>query len=65
MAEFLKDVAKIGFDFRDELAPPFANTRNAQMYHLLFFSHDQLALKIWKSIKKIAPGGQRTFRGMT
>lgn len=65
VAEFLKDVAKVGFDFRDELAPPFANTRNAQMYHLLFFSHDQLALKIWKSVKKIAPGGQRTFPGMT
>jgi hypothetical protein len=27
------------------------------MYHLLFFSHDKLALKIWKSVKKIAPGG--------
>ncbi len=65
VAEFLKDVAKAGFDFRDEWALPFANTRNAQMYHLLFFSHDKLALKIWKSVKKIAPGGQRTFSGMT
>lgn len=65
VAEFLKDVAKAGFEFRDEWALPFANTRNAQMYHLLFFSHDRLALQIWKSIKKIAPGGQRTFRGMT
>lgn len=65
VAEFLKNVAKAGFDFADELAPPFANSRNAQMYHLLFFSHSQLALKIWKGVKKIAPGGQRTFPGMT
>jgi three-Cys-motif partner protein len=65
VAEFLKNVARAGFDFRDELAPPFANRRNAQMYHLLFFSHSQLALKIWRGIKKIAPGGQRTFPGMT
>jgi three-Cys-motif partner protein len=65
VAEFLKDVGRAGFDFCDELAPPFTNRRNAQMYHLLFFSHDQLALKIWRSVKKIAPGGQRTFPGMT
>jgi len=52
VAEFLEDVAKAGFEFRDELAPPFANTRNAQMYHLLFFSHDQLALKSGRASRK-------------
>jgi len=60
---FQRRAAEAGFRYYDEAAPLFANTRNAQMYHLLFFSHHATALKIWRGIKKIAPGGQRNLPG--
>jgi three-Cys-motif partner protein len=61
VSAFRKKVASAGFQFQDEEALPFTNTKNAQIYHLLFFSHDQAGLTIWNNIKKIAPGGQRTL----
>jgi three-Cys-motif partner protein len=61
VAAFRKKVGSAGFQFQDEEVLPFANTKNAQMYHLLYFSHDQAGLTIWKNIKKIAPGGQRSL----
>jgi three-Cys-motif partner protein len=61
VAAFRKKVGNAGFQFQDEEVLPFSNTKNAQMYHLLYFSHDKAGLTIWKNIKKIAPGGQRSL----
>ena len=61
VSAFRKKVASAGFQFQDEEVLPFTNTKNAQMYHLLYFSHDRAGLTIWNNIKKIAPGGQRTL----
>jgi three-Cys-motif partner protein len=61
VAAFRRRVGQAGFQFQDEEVLPFSNTRNAQLYHLLFFSHDQAGLTIWHNIKKVAPGGQRTL----
>ncbi len=61
VSAFRKKVASAGFQFQDEEVLPFSNTKNAQMYHLLYFSHDRAGLTIWKNIKKIAPGGQRSL----
>lgn len=61
VAAFRKRVGLAGFQFQDEEVLPFSNTRNAQMYHLLFFSHGQAGLTIWHNIKRVAPGGQRTL----
>jgi three-Cys-motif partner protein len=58
---FRKKVGNAGFQFQDEEVLPFSNTKNAQMYHLLYFSHDKAGLTIWNNIKKIAPGGQRSL----
>lgn len=58
---FQAKAAKIGFRYHDEAAPLFANTRNAQMYHLLFLSRHPTALTIWRRVKRIAPGGQRSL----
>jgi hypothetical protein len=48
-----------GFEFQDEAVPLFTNKKNAQMYHLLYFSHGRVGLKIWNGIKQIGPGSQR------
>jgi three-Cys-motif partner protein len=61
VSEFRKKVGNAGFQFQDEEVLPFSNTKNAQMYHLLFFSHNRAGLTIWNNIKKIAPGGQRSL----
>jgi three-Cys-motif partner protein len=61
VSAFRKKVGDAGFQFQDDEVLPFSNTKNAQMYHLLFFSHDRAGLTIWKNIKRIAPGGQRTL----
>lgn len=58
---FREKLVRAGFQFQDEAVPLFTNTKNAQMYHLLYLSHDRAGLKIWNGIKKIAPGGQRGF----
>lgn len=63
--EFMKKIVAAGFPYYDEFAPPIRNGRNAQMYDLLFFAHHELALKLWRGIKKNPPGGQRSFRGIT
>ncbi len=64
VSEFKRKLADAGFNFQDEAAPLFTNTKNAQMYHLLYFSHDSTGLKIWHGIKRIGPGGQRRLPGM-
>ncbi|MGH7924340.1 MAG: three-Cys-motif partner protein TcmP [Candidatus Binatus sp.] len=61
VSAFRKKVGSAGFQFQDEEVLPFSNTKNAPMYHLLYFSHDRAGLTIWKNIKKIAPGGQRSL----
>ncbi len=61
VSAFRKKVGNAGFEFQDDEVLPFTNTKNAQMYHLLYFSHDRAGLTIWKNIKKIAPGGQRSL----
>ena len=61
VSAFRKKVGNAGFQFQDEEVLPFSNTKNAQMYHLLYFSHDKTGLTIWNNIKKIAPGGQRSL----
>lgn len=64
LSDFRRKLADAGLRFQDEAAPLFANTKNAQMYHLLFLSHDRAGLKIWQGIKQIEPGGQRSFPKM-
>ena len=61
VSAFRKKVGNAGFQFQDEEVLPFSNTKNAQMYHLLYFTHDKTGLTIWNNIKKIAPGGQRSL----
>jgi len=58
---FREKLRRAGFEFQDEAVPQFTNTRNAQMYHLLFCSHGKMGLDLWNKIKKIAPDGQRGF----
>jgi three-Cys-motif partner protein len=57
--EYRQLLAAVGFKYQDEAVPLFTNTKNAQMYHLLFCSHSKAGLDIWKGIKRIAPSGQR------
>jgi three-Cys-motif partner protein len=60
---FRRQVKSLGLIHQDDNPPVFPNEQNALMYHLLFFSKDATGLKIWNGIKKIAPGGQRSFSG--
>jgi three-Cys-motif partner protein len=64
LSYFRRRLKAAGFRFQDEAAPLFTNTKNARMYHLLYFSHDQIGLRIWQGIKRIGPGGQRNLPGM-
>jgi three-Cys-motif partner protein len=64
LSAFLRKLADVGFKYQDEAAPLFKNTKNAQMYHLLFLSHHERGLKIWRGIKRIPPSGQRSFPGI-
>jgi len=57
--EYRQLLAAVGFKYQDEAVALFTNTKNAQMYHLLFCSHSKAGLDIWKGIKRIAPSGQR------
>ena len=61
---FRQKLARAGFTYQDEAAPLFTNTKNAQMYHLLYLSHNDKGLKIWRGIKKVRPGGQRSLPGL-
>ena len=61
VSEFLRKLGREGFQYRDEATPAFTNTRSAQMYHLLYCSHDPVGLKIWNGIKQIGPGGQKNL----
>jgi protein gp37 len=58
---FRSKLAQLGFVCQDEADPCFKNDKNVPMYHLLFFSKDVAGLRIWRGIKRIAPGGQRTL----
>jgi three-Cys-motif partner protein len=58
-----QQIGELGLIHQDDNPPVFRNEQNAPMYHLLFFSKDRAGLNIWKGIKKIAPGGQRSFTG--
>ncbi|WP_333647076.1 three-Cys-motif partner protein TcmP [Candidatus Binatus sp.] len=64
VSAFRQKLREVGFTHQDGAAPLFTNTRNAQMYHLLYLSHDEIGLKIWRGIKKISPGGQRPLPGI-
>jgi hypothetical protein len=64
VAAFRQKLADAGFTHQDEAPPLFKNTKNAQMYHLLYLSHDEKGLKIWKGIKRIPPSGQRSLPGI-
>ena len=58
-----RQVRALGLDHQDDNPPLLRNEQNAPMYHLLFFSKNAAGLKIWNGIKKIDPGGQRSFSG--
>jgi three-Cys-motif partner protein len=58
---FRTKMRDLGFTHYDEASPMFRNAKHVPTYHLLFFSHDKAGLKIWKGIKKIEPGGQRSL----
>jgi len=58
-----RQVRALGLVHQDDNPPVFRNEQNAPMYHLLFFSKNEAGLKIWNGIKKIGPGGQRSFSG--
>jgi three-Cys-motif partner protein len=64
VSAFLQKLSAVGFKHQDDAAPLFKNTKNAQMYHLLFLSHSEVGLKIWRGIKRIPPGGQRSLPGI-
>lgn len=64
VSAFRHKLGETGFAYQDEAAPLFKNTRNAHMYHLLYLSHHKIGLKIWRGIKRISPGGQRSLPGM-
>lgn len=64
VSAFSQKLKTAGFSYQDEAAPLFTNTKNAQMYHLLYLSHNKTGLKIWRGIKKVAPSGQRSLPGM-
>jgi three-Cys-motif partner protein len=58
-----RQIRELGLIHQDDNRPVFRNEQNAPMYHLLFFSKNAAGLKIWKGIKTIDPGGQRSFTG--
>jgi three-Cys-motif partner protein len=58
-----RQVRELGLIHQDNSPPVFRNEQNAPMYHLLFFSKNAAGLKIWNGIKRIDPGGQRSFSG--
>lgn len=60
VSAFRRKLVRLGFQ-HDEGDPYFTNDKNVTMYHLLFFSKDEAGLRIWRGIKKIAPGGQRAL----
>jgi three-Cys-motif partner protein len=64
VSAFRQKLRDVGFTHQDEAAPLLSNTRNAKMYHLLYLSHNEKGLKIWRGIKKISPGGQRPLPGI-
>jgi three-Cys-motif partner protein len=64
VSEYRSKLLRAGFKCQDEAVPLFKNTKNAQMYHLLYFSHHPIGLRIWKGVTRIEPGGQRKLPGI-
>jgi len=58
---FRAKVMGLGLVYQDEADPVLKNERNVPMYHLLFFSKSAAGLTLWRGIKRIAPGGQRSL----
>jgi len=58
---FRAKLMRLGFLHQDEADPVLKNERNVPMYHLLFFSKAAAGLNLWRGIKRIAPGGQRSL----
>ena len=58
---FRQKVKSIGYECQDENDPLFTNEKESCLYHLLFFSKHNAGLTIWRNIKRIEPGGQRTL----
>jgi hypothetical protein len=40
---------------------PIENSKHGVLYHLVFATKDKLGNKIWQSVARTAPGGQRGF----
>ncbi len=59
VSSFRKEVGTLGLKCHDESDPSIRNNQGTLMYHLLFFSHAQIAVDIWKRTKLIEAGGQR------
>ncbi|MFI5352752.1 MAG: three-Cys-motif partner protein TcmP [Candidatus Binatales bacterium] len=59
VSSFRKEVATLGLKYHDESDPSIRNNQGTLMYHLLFFSHAQIAVDIWRRTKRIEAGGQR------
>jgi len=64
VSEYRAKLLRAGFKCQDEAVPLFKNTKNTQMYHLLYFSHHTVGLRIWNGVKRIEPGGQRKLPGL-
>ena len=58
---FRAKLRRLGVVCQDEADPVFKNESNVPMYHLLFFSKAAAGLNLWRGIKRIAPGGQRSL----
>jgi three-Cys-motif partner protein len=62
LISMLKDrLAELGYIRDDDLAgdPAFKNDEGGILYHLFFASKDPLGYKLWKSLLKTAPSGQK------
>lgn len=54
-------LSTLGYDVNKSRSLEIKNSHNATMFHLVLFSKHRLANKIWNSVAKIAPSGQRGF----
>lgn len=54
-------LATVGYGRDQTRSLPITNTSNVVMFHLVFFSKHDLGDKIWNSIAKTTPSGQRGF----
>jgi len=54
-----RNLVSIGYDKEQVRSLPIKNSRNRALYHLMFATKHDLGNKIWGSIARIGPGGQR------